>query len=314
MPKQKIIETIEEFDTIIIHRHVNPDPDALGSQCGLRDMLVATYPEKEIYVVGEEDPSFNFLVRMDEIADDVFEDALIIACDTANTGRISDERYKLGKKIIKIDHHPNIDPYGDVLWVDTDASSTSEMIYELYLEAENKWKMTDSAARLIYAGIVGDTGRFLFPSTRRKTFRYAADLIEYDFDRTALYDGLYDVDLNIARLRGYILQNLTITEAGMSAIKISKETLEKYNVTAIETGRLVGTPGDVKGVVAWVFFIEEEDQIRVRLRSKGPHIHKLAEKNKGGGHPLASGAKVYTWEEAEALRADLDAICAAYQG
>ncbi|HLR43180.1 MAG TPA: bifunctional oligoribonuclease/PAP phosphatase NrnA [Pseudogracilibacillus sp.] len=313
MSKQEIIEAIKENDKIIIHRHVRPDPDALGSQCGLREMIVHTFPEKQVFVVGEEDEALHFLVRMDEIADDAFDDALVIVCDTANTGRISDQRYKLGKKVIKIDHHPNIDPYGDILWVDTDASSTSEMIYELYLEAEDMWQMNDAAARLIYAGIVGDTGRFLFPSTNRKTFRYAADLIEYDFDRTALYDGLYDVDLDIARLRGYILQNLSISDTGMSAIKLTKETLAAYNVEAIDTGRLVGAPGDVKGVLAWVFFIEEDDKIRVRLRSKGPQIHKLAERNNGGGHPLASGATVYSWQEAEKLQEELDEICATYE-
>src|SRR5699024_11640623 len=106
------------------------------------------------------------------------------------------------------------------------ASSTSEMIYELYLEAEDMWQMNDAAARLIYAGIVGDTGRFLFPSTNRKTFRYAADLIEYDFDRTALYDGLYDVDLDIARLSGYIFKNLRIYDTWISAINIMIEILD----------------------------------------------------------------------------------------
>src|SRR5699024_11164848 len=129
--------------------------------------------------------------RMDIVSDDVFNEALIIVCDTANIGRIDDKRYTLGKEMIKIDHHPNVDQYGELSWVDTSASSTSEMIYELYLSAPEIWKMTDEAARLIYGGIVGDTGRFLFPSTRNETFRYAAELITYSFDRQALYDGMY---------------------------------------------------------------------------------------------------------------------------
>src|SRR5699024_5661550 len=98
MSKQQIIETIKENDKIIIHRHVRPDSDVLGSQCGLREMIVQTFPDKQVYVVGEEDEALHFLVRMDDIADDVFDDALIIVCDTANTGRISDQRYKLGEK------------------------------------------------------------------------------------------------------------------------------------------------------------------------------------------------------------------------
>src|SRR5699024_12412526 len=162
----------------------------------------------------------------------------------SNTDRIDDRRYTLGKEIIKIDHHPNVDPYGDLSWVDTEASSTSEMIYELYLSNIDELEMDESIARLIYGGIVGDTGRFLFPSSKNKTFRYAADLIEYPFDRQALYDGLYNVEVKIARLRGYILQNFTLTKSGVSKIVLSKEVLEQFDVLPLETGKLVGTLGE----------------------------------------------------------------------
>lgn len=309
MVKQQIIEKIKMYDTIIIHRHVRPDPDAIGSQVALQEMIKQSFPDKAVYAVGEEDPSLYFLARMDDIADEVFKEALIIVCDTANTGRIDDGRYKLGKEIIKIDHHPNVDEYGDVSWVDTNASSTSEMIYELYLSDKNTWHMNDTAARLIYGGIVGDTGRFLFPSTGNKTFRYAAELIEYSFDRQALYDGMYEVEHNIARLRGYVLENLHVTDAGMSAVKITNDILKKYGVTALETSKLVGTLGDIKGVRAWALLVEEPDVIRVRLRSKGPVINELAAKYNGGGHPLASGASVYSWEEADEFIAELEQLC-----
>lgn len=309
MVKQQIVEKIKAYDTIVIHRHVRPDPDALGSQVGLKKLIEKTFPNKTVYAVGEEDPAFQFLTRMDEIEDNVFKDALIIICDTANTGRIDDQRYTLGKEVIKIDHHPNVDEYGDLNWVDINASSTSEMIYEFYLSNKESLQMTEEAARLIYAGIVGDTGRFLFPSTSNKTFQYAAELIEHPFDRQALYDGMYEVEHNIARLRGYVLQNFQVTESGMSAIKIKNDILDKYKVTALETSKLVGSLGDIKGVRAWVLLVEENDTIRVRLRSKGPVINKLAAKYNGGGHPLASGATVYSWAEADQLIADLDELC-----
>jgi len=309
MPLQRIIEMIEKYDTIIIHRHVRPDADAIGSQCGLREMIRLTYPNKKVYAVGEEDPSLYFLARMDQIEDTTYEDALVIICDTANTERISDQRYKLGKKIIKIDHHPNHDAYGDVLWVDTSASSTSELIYELYLSGKDIFKINHCFAKLIYGGIVGDTGRFLFPSTSNKTFRYAAQLIEFDFDRKELYDGLYRISENIARLRGYILANFKLTASGASTIKLTKEILQTYNVAPIDTGKLVSTLGDIEHIKAWAFFIEEEDLIRVRLRSKGPVINTLAAKYNGGGHPLASGATVDSWEEADQLHDELDSIC-----
>src|SRR5690625_4328659 len=312
MTKQKIIELIEAYDRIIIHRHVRPDPDAYGSQAGLKKVLQLSYPEKEVFIAGEEDPDLHYLVRMDEIADEKYASALVIVCDTANTERICDQRYKLGDKIIKIDHHPNHDAYGDLLWVDTDASSTSEMIYELYKEGKNNgFQMTQEAARLLYAGIVGDTGRFLFPSTTEKTFHIAADLITYDFDLPSLYEGMYNTNINIAKLKGYILQEFTLSEAGVSVVKLSLETLKKFNVDPIETGKLVSVLGDIQGIVAWAFFIEEEEGlIRIRIRSKGPVINELAAKYNGGGHPLAAGATVTSWEEADRFIADLEKVCA----
>lgn len=311
MPIHTIVETIKSYDTIIIHRHVRPDPDALGSQGGLREIIRQTFPEKNVYMVGEEDPAFTFLVEMDTISDDVYEGALVIVCDTANTERISDQRFSLADTLIKIDHHPNNDPYGDYLWVDTDASSTSEMIVKLYIEGKSLGlQLNDAGARLLYAGIVGDTGRFLFPSTTATTFDFAHQLIQYDFDRPALYNQMYEVDEHIARARGFVLQHYTLSESGCSAVKMTAEQLEEMNLDVMETGQLVPILGDIKGIKAWVFFIEEfEGKIRVRIRSKGPTINHIAAQFNGGGHPLASGATVYSWEEADALIAELEAVC-----
>jgi bifunctional oligoribonuclease and PAP phosphatase NrnA len=308
--KEQILETIQHYDTIIVHRHVRPDPDAYGSQCGLVEILKSSYPNKNIYAVGKEDPTLHYMRRLDDVADEVFQEALIIVCDTANAERICDSRYKLGKKLIKIDHHPNEDPYGDLLWVDTSASSVSEMIYEFYLFGKDKGlKISDEAARLLFAGIVGDTGRFLFPSTSEKTFMYAGELIHYHFSRTELYDKMYELDNNVVKLNGYILQNFEMRSNGVAKVVLSKEILSKFEVVPSEASLLVGTLGNVKGIKAWVFFIEEDDQIRVRLRSKGPVINGIARNYNGGGHPLAAGASIYHWDEAEKVMKELDAAC-----
>lgn len=309
--KDQIIAKIKEYETIIIHRHVRPDPDAIGSQVGLKKIIQASFPDKNVYAVGEEDPSLHFLAKMDDIDDTLFENALIIVCDTANQGRISDKRYELGEYVIKIDHHPNNDTYGDIKWIDTTASSTCELIYS-FAKYHQSLKITDEAARLIYAGIVGDTGRFLFPNTTNQTFHYAAELVSYDFDRTALYNSMYDVTEKIARMRGFILQNFKISKSGATSIKITKEILDEFGISSAETGGLVGTLGDIQGVKAWIIFIEEEYIIRARIRSKGPVINTLANKYNGGGHPLASGASVKSWEEADELAKDLDIICQSY--
>jgi bifunctional oligoribonuclease and PAP phosphatase NrnA len=308
--KDQIIETIKQYDTIIIHRHVRPDPDAYGSQGGLAEVLKASFPDKTIYTVGQEERSLQYLRRLDEISDDTYNGALVIVTDTANQERICDQRYLSGDKLIKIDHHPNEDPYGDIVWVDTTSSSTSEMIYELYLYGQEKGlQMSDQAARLLYAGIVGDTGRFLYPSTNDRTFQYAGELIKYNFSRTEVYDGMYELPMNVVKLNGYVLQNFEMNENGVASMILPKELLAKYDVRAADASLLVSALGSVQGIKAWAFFIEENDQIRVRLRSKGPVINGIAKKYKGGGHPLAAGASIYSWDEVPHVMKDIEAVC-----
>lgn len=309
--KKKIIDVIEQYDTIVIHRHVRPDADALGSQGGLWEILKTTYPEKRIYVVGDEDRMLMFLKRMDHIPDIIYNKALVIICDTADKPRISDKRYKKGDYIIKIDHHPNDDPYGELIWTDTTASSVSEMIYELYETGINRgFKMTKNAARLLYAGIVGDTGRFLYDNTTERSFQIAYNLRSYGFSIKKLNEQLYKVKLNVMRLYGYILESFKMSAYGLGYIKLSTAVLKKYNVTAGEAFQLVNGFSDTEGIKIWAFFVEEPDQIRVRIRSKEIPVSGIAKKYFGGGHLHAAGTSIYSWDTANRLLRDLDQICA----
>jgi len=309
--KRQIIDTIEKYDKIIIHRHVRPDPDAYGSQSGLKELLKANYPEKQVIATGLHDETLTYLTGQDQVDRSFYEGALVIITDTGNTERIDGEFYAEGALLMKIDHHPDADPYGDVKWVNTSSSSTSEMIYSLYEVGKEHydWKMTTDAARLLFAGIVGDTGRFLFPSTTVKTFEAVSDLIKFDFDRTALFAGMYEMKRELLHLKGYIYQNFTMDEHGAAFVKLDKTILEKFGVSVSDTSQLVGALGDVQGINAWIIFIEEDDQIRVRFRSKGPVINSLAAQYGGGGHPLAAGASVHSWEEADEIIGKLKVLC-----
>jgi phosphoesterase RecJ-like protein len=311
--KAEILNKIHQYARIIIHRHVRPDPDALGSQGGLAAILKASFPNKEIYVVGEEEAGFMFLNRMDTIEDEYYEGSLVIICDTANAPRISDTRYKLGDFIIKIDHHPNEDPYGDLVWVDTSASSVSEMIMEFYLFGmESGLVLNNIAARLLYAGIIGDTGRFLYPSTTERTHRYTALLLEKGFSTSEIHENLYKSPEKLVRLNGYVLQHFSILDGCVGYIHLDRQTLEEFKVSASEASLLVNSFSQVEGLLAWVFFVDEPDQIRVRLRSKGPVVNKIAAQFNGGGHPRASGATVYSKEETLVVLDVLREACATF--
>ncbi|EMF0123267.1 bifunctional oligoribonuclease/PAP phosphatase NrnA [Enterococcus hirae] len=312
--QSEILAEIKKYDRIIIHRHQRPDPDALGSQVGLAEILRATFPQKKIYQVGETVEGLRFLAEMQIVDDQVYEGALVIVTDTANAPRISDDRFKLGEKLIKIDHHPNDEPYGDLVWVDTKASSCSEMITEFALMFPNELTLNTSAARLLYAGIVGDTGRFLYPATTARTLEIAADLRRYPFDVSALNREIEQMPMKVAKLSGYLYQNIQVDENGAGKVILSQELLSQYGIDDSETAAVVSLPGVIDEVLAWGIFVQQpEGYYRVRLRSKGPIINELAKKHHGGGHPLASGASAKDLAEVAEIYDEIKEICHAYQ-
>ncbi|MDN3955646.1 DHH family phosphoesterase [Sporolactobacillus laevolacticus] len=304
----QLLDLIQQYDTIIIHRHVRPDPDAIGSQGGLAYLIRDNFPGKKVYIVGEESDSLRFLIPMDQIEDDLYKDALVIVCDTANRERVSDDRFANGARMIKIDHHPLVDSYGDPQWVNTQSSSTSEMIASIY-QSHPELTLSQEAARLLFAGIVGDTGRFQFSNVTSDTFLAAAALVRQPFDRQSFFDQLYKRSLNQARLNGYVLEHFTLTEEGVGYMKLSEEIIRSYKLNTSDASALVNCFANVEHLKAWVLFSEEGTVIRARLRSKGPAINELAAVYNGGGHPLASGATVGSWEEADRLIADLRELC-----
>ena len=236
---KEILTKIKEYDTILIHRHKNPDPDALGSQCGLRAILRANFPEKKIYAVGYDEPTLTYLAEMDQVELESGTRYLSIVCDTANTPRIDDDRWMQADYVIKIDHHPNDDAYGDLRLVEPDRSSASEIITDFALN--HGLALNEEAARLLYGGIVGDTGRFLYPATSAQTLYLASKLAEFDFDRPALGREMTSFDMKVARLQGYVYENLEISENGAGRVLLSKEVLEKFNLRDAETSSIVGT-------------------------------------------------------------------------
>lgn len=314
LPYKEIIKAIKAYNTIVVHRHVSPDPDALGSQGGLVEILRESFPEKKIFKAGGPVGDLDFLTTMDEVSDEEYKDALVIVTDTANTPRISDKRYNLGSMLIKIDHHPNDDAYGDLQLVNIDASSCSEIIVDFYLANQNDLILPKEAARLLYAGIVGDTGRFLYPSTTPHTMRIAAKLMENDFVPNEVNNQMNVISPKVAKLTGYILQNLTISEIGVAKVLLTQETLKKFDLIDTETSSIVSIPGTVDGVLIWGIFVEQQEgHFRCRLRSKGPVINEVAKNHHGGGHPLASGANAKSLEEIDQIIKELTELASKWQ-
>ena len=131
---QTILNKIKEYDKIFIFRHFRPDGDAVGSTKGLQAILRATYPEKTVLLQNADFSDYlAFLGGEDELRpDEEYADALGIIIDTGTIERISNKKYHLCREIIKIDHHIDIAPYGDISWVEELRSSSCEMIAKFY--------------------------------------------------------------------------------------------------------------------------------------------------------------------------------------
>lgn len=308
-----IFEQIKKYNKIIIHRHQRPDPDAIGSQVGLAEILKASFPYKQVYVVGKHIPGFDWIGKMDEIDNQTFDDSLVIVTDTANAPRIDDRRFNNGDKLIKIDHHPNDEPYGDIAWVDDQASSCSEMIYGFYQHFAKELTLPQKAAHALYAGIIGDTGRFLYPATTPKTMLVAGALMAAGANAAAISQKENEISLPVARLSAYLYEHLIILDHGAAYVTLTNDVLKQFNLTEAGTSPVVSLPGRLHSVKAWAIFVEQEDgHYRIRLRSKGPVINELAKQHDGGGHPLASGAKAKDQAEIKEVVAQLDQITTNY--
>lgn len=318
MHKHAIFEKIKEYQTIIIARHISPDPDAMGSQMGLTHILRETFPFKDIYPVGVYPERLTHIGRMDNIDIDDYDGALIIVLDTANTARIDSAHHKLADFMIKIDHHPLIDSYGDIEWVDDQAGSTSELIYRLYREFKDELKVTKEALECLYKGIVADTNRFLYSSTTPLTFEIVSEMLEHGIDIVKCYNELYERPFVEIRLQGYISTNLNLTDNGLAHLFISDDVIKELGTDVASSSNMIGSFNNIKEFVVWVFMTEDlrNDQIRINIRSRGPVINDIAFNYGGGGHHLASGVKMKITDDLELrmknLILDLDERCKEY--
>ncbi|KRN75062.1 hypothetical protein IV73_GL000822 [Weissella kandleri] len=308
-----ILASIKKYDTIILHRHQRPDPDAFGSQFGMADLIKQSFPNKAVYVVGKMKPSAEWLGTMDELENQLYDDALVIVLDTANSPRVDDERWDKAAEIIKIDHHPNEEPYGDYNWVIPGMSSTSELIFTFYQTFKDELKLSDAGAAALYYGIVGDTGRFLY-ATNSHTMEVVAGLMQFNFDWTNLSQIMDTISPAAAKMSGYVLSEMQLNDLGLNYIILKHDVVESFDLGDFGTAFVVPLLGKVNTAKAWIVFEEQEDQTyRVRIRSRNIVINQVAARHGGGGHPFASGAKAKDQAEIETIIAEVNATLAAQE-
>ena len=309
----KIIKKIEEFDTIAIDRHVCPDPDSYSSQTALKSIIENTYPNKKVVLLGEHSEKLEYINKMDEDID-LNENSLAIIVDVADKDRVDNQSFTRCGYIIKIDHHkPFSDPFENLTWVDTNYSSCSEMILDLYLSNIEKLNIDKKGRSALFTGIIGDTGRFLYIENPTKLFEKLSK-VTYDLETKSIYANMYRREEEELKFLGYIYSNYVKTENGLAYLKVKNDIAKKYGLEPIKAARMVNALQDTAGIINWHFFVEKEDgSIFCEFRSNGPRVNDIASQFGGGGHMLAAGASLANWEKVDEIIKVFDDNCKKYK-
>lgn len=303
---------IKQYDTVIIHRHSNPDGDAIGCQVGLKHAIQCTFPDKKVYVVGDDAGRFSFIADsvMDEVPDQEYTNALAIVLDTSATHLISDTRYTTAKETLRFDHHIFCEKICDVECVDTSYDSCCGVICDFVRKCN--FKLDNVGATALFCGMVTDSGRFRYDCTTSKTFDNASYLMQYGVDTNAIYNNLYSEDWERISLRAEFVLRVQFTDKHVAYLYNEKPLVDSYKargVTEFTVSRgMVGVMSDVKGVDIWVNFTETDNGVLCEIRSSKYNINPVAVKYGGGGHAKASGATLTDRQMAMDLLADLNQL------
>ncbi|MGL5268681.1 MAG: DHH family phosphoesterase [Spiroplasma sp.] len=316
---KKIYDLIKKSNPIIIHRHISPDGDALGSQWGLKTIIEENFPNKKVLVPGDmTDYMLQFFQTSDIVNSKDYHNALVIICDTANKERISGQFWQEAKNIVKIDHHPKVDNYATIDLVDSSASAACQVAAKWAKTL--KLKVSQTAARYLFFGLVTDSGRFLYRSVSSETFAMASFLVAKNFNLLDLYEKLYLQELKTAWIKGYILSNFEVTKHGLGYLIFNKKDLlkleaemndkiknfnKKEKVTLIKEDftNQVNLMSNIKGIKIWFIACQDNfsSDFKVSIRSARWQVNKVVAKFGGGGHDSAAGVRL----ESQAVVCDL---------
>jgi bifunctional oligoribonuclease and PAP phosphatase NrnA len=303
----ELYDKIKQFDTITIFGHTHPDGDCYGSQIGLKESIIATFPNKQVYANGSGWKLFcDVIGDMDQVPDEVISNSLALVLDVADENRVEDQRFKLAKKVFKVDHHiPNYN-FGDWQWVDTNMLAVSEMI--TFFVEHHHLKISQKGASALALGIITDSGRFLYGDVGARTFHLFSKLLDWGAETKQIYSRLYMDEEQSLKIKAAIYNNYQTTANGVIYIVFTKSFLKEHNLSAVMATSYVNSLSNIKGYPVWVAIAEDQQRVRIELRSNGVNVQTIAYNHGGGGHYQASGATISSLEEANEIIEQLDEL------
>jgi phosphoesterase RecJ-like protein len=311
---RKISELIDRHRVFLISAHERLDGDAVGSELALALMLRSLGKEVTIYNQDPTPENYLFLPKSDGTVrtlpgPETFEVAFILDCSELQ--RIGRESVRVGTIpiLVNIDHHVSSQPFCDVRLIDSQASSTGELIFRL-IRSMN-FAITPEIATCLYTAILTDTGGFRYSNTRPPSLMAAAELVAAGADPQWISENVFDSD-SPARLRllAAVLPSLTLEEGGrVGSLVVTQKALADAAALAEHSEGFVDLPRSIRGVEIAVLFHElPGGGFKLSLRSKGKvNVERVARVFGGGGHVNAAGCKVQG-ELPEIRRRVIDAI------
>jgi phosphoesterase RecJ-like protein len=311
-----IYNAIKRYDRIAVFRHIKPDYDAMGSQMGLVTFLKDNFPNKEIRFLGDNHVTFTgrLFPETEKLNDDWFNKPfLAIVVDVGDHDRIADPRYAKAKYICKIDHHPCKTEIAKHPLLDENMAAAAELLTDLLVNFKGT-TISKEAARYLYIGIVGDSGRFMYSSTTSHTFACAQELISTGIDIRQIYLDMYEKKIDDLKVTAYILNHFSVSPHGVAYYLLPAKVQEDLAITPERGKENVNLFSNIDGINAWCSITEDPNPKewcwRISIRSKKTDISPIAFKWGGGGHPQASGAKIANLDELDAFIGDLDKLFA----
>ncbi len=248
---EKLKNLLLNNDSFLLTSHINPDPDAIGSEIAFYFILKQL--GKKVYIINyNETPENSKFLDIDGVIQK-FEEAkhaqlfnqvdVLIALDFNHSSRIKTLTpfFNESDKIkICIDHHQNPEDFVDHLFVDTNYSATAEIIYE-FVKSTNIVKLNFEISQAVYAAVLTDTGSFRFDRTSSNTHLMVADLIKCGVNPSAVYDEIYDKNsFGRLKLLGDVLSNLQLSQNNkVCYMVIRNDMLNKHKVIEEEVDGFV---------------------------------------------------------------------------
>lgn len=297
---KNFINKVKEYKNICIYRHARPDGDAVFSQFAMYEFLKANFKNKNIQIMGFNE--YNLMPYSNPNRDIEFvKDSLAIVLDTATKARVDDDSFLQAKYIIKIDHHPITDNYGDINIVNDSSAATCELLTEMFLSKEFKnYKFTNDLYKYLYCGILTDSNSFRTSSTTPKTLLMASKLADIGkLDIAALGNYVFNISLGYFNKITKLRSLLTIKD-GVGYIVADNKTLNELEMTTDSIKNAIDNFNSIKGLKIWGIFAynAETNLYDASIRSiKNYVINDWCSKFNGGGHKNACGIKNLTLKD-----------------